>query len=49
MFEGSKEKKDGGEFLIRSDARETTIQKTTQEDINDLLDSGHEVGYDRLP
>ena len=47
MIKYSKEK-ERGEFAIRSDALETPIHGTTKEDINDLLDSGHEVDYDRL-
>ena len=49
MFNGSEENKERGEFAIGSDASETPIHETNQEDINDLLSSGHEVGNDRLP
>ena len=49
MLEDSEEKKERAEFSIGSDARETTINETTQEDINDILDSGGEVDDDRLP
>ena len=49
MFEDIEEKKERGEFTIGSDARETPIHETNKEDINDLLDSGHKVDYDRLP
>ena len=35
--------------MIVSDAHETTINTTTSEDINNILDSVHEVDYDRLP
>ena len=49
MFKGSEENKERGEFAIGSDASEILIHETTQEDINDLLDSGHEVDDDRPP
>ena len=49
MFKDSEKKKDKCEFVIGSDARETRIHETTQEDINDLLDSWYEVDDDRLP
>ena len=49
MFKDSEKKKDKCEFVIGSDARETRIHETTQEDINDLLASGHEVDNDRTP
>ena len=42
MFKDSEDKKERGEFAIKSDVRETPIYETTLEDINDLLDSGHE-------
>ena len=35
--------------MIRYDACETPIHETTLEDIYDLLATGHEVDYDRLP
>ena len=49
MFEDSEDKKERGEFSIRSDAFETHIHKTTQEDIIALLDNGNEVDYDIIP
>ena len=49
MFEYSEEKKDREEFENIYYARDNPIHKTTQEDINDILDSSHEVDYDRLP
>ena len=49
MFEYSEDKKDREDFETRYYARDNPIHKTTQEDINDLLDSSHEVDYDRLP
>ena len=49
MFNESEEKKERGYFAIGSNARETPINETTQEDINYLMDRGHEVDNDRLP
>ena len=49
MFEDSEEKKVRREFAIVSNARETPINETTQEDINAHLAVGHEVDDDRLP
>ena len=49
MFKGSEEKKERGEFSIGYDASKTPIHETNQEDINDLLASGHEVDNDRPP
>ena len=49
MLKDSEEEKERGEFAIRSDACETPIHESTKEDINDLLDSGHEVDDDRIP
>ena len=49
MLKDSEEKKERGEFTIRYYARETPIHESTQEYLNNLLDSGHEVDYDRLP
>ena len=40
MLQDIENKKGGKEFAIGSDACETTIHETTQEDINDLLESG---------
>ena len=34
--------------MIVSDYRDTPMHAATQEDINDLLSSGHEVDEDRL-
>ena len=48
MFEDSEDKKEKGEFAIRSNSCETPIRETTQEDINDLMDSVHEVNDYRL-
>ena len=48
VFKDSEEKGERGDFAIGSNARETLIHATTQEGINDLLDGGHEVDYDRL-
>ena len=39
----------GGAGVIRSDARETPVNATTQEGIYDLLSNVYEVDYDRLP
>ena len=39
----------GGGGVIRSDARETPVNATTQEGIYDLLSNVYEVDYDRLP
>ena len=49
MFECSEEKEEGEEVVIGSDARETPIHATNQDDINYILDDGYEVDDDRLP
>ena len=48
VFENSEEKEEREEYVIGSNSSETPIHATTQEGINDLLDDGHEVDYDRL-
>ena len=43
-----KRRRRGGGVVIRSYARETPINATTREGINDLLYGGYEVNDDRL-
>ena len=42
------EKELRGEVAIISNACETHMEKDNREDINDLMDDGHEVGDDRI-
>ena len=48
-FEYSKDTEEMGEILVKSDARETPIHATNQEDIHALLADGYKVYDDRPP
>ena len=48
-LEDSEENEERGQVVVKSDARETPIQATTREYINDLLEDGYEVDGDILP
>ena len=46
MFKNSEYKEEGGEVAVESDACDTLIDATTQEDINALLADGYEADDD---